>query len=282
MMKRTPQGATTAIAAALALVLLPAGSGTAHAQTPPRAAGASIVQIGADGSIKAPSEVRAGISHLTVTGSPGEALQLVEPRHSESVATLVTDYGQFADTGLPAGTEHDFRFIGGSFTGSDLYLDLAPGTYYAFDAGQSALSAAHVVTLHARGPVQRRINLPRITGSVSAVGTDRWSDRPAEIGRSGHLLFTNAATETHLVNLLQLKPGTTLAEVKATLADPDGDPSGLSTGVYAELGVLSPGGRELVSYSLPAGAYAVLDLWPDDTTGQSHSALGMVRLIHVG
>jgi hypothetical protein len=242
--------------------------------------GSDAIHIAPDGSIRAPSVMSAGVTHLTVTGAAGEALQLVAPRHGETAATLVRDYQHFAGTGLPASTERDFRFVGGSFTGTDLYLYLPAGTYYAFDAGQPTVSAEHVAVVHVRGAAAQ-VTLPSVTGSIAAIRRDTWAERPTAIGPSGHLLFANASSDTHLVNLLQLRRGTTLAQVKAALADPDADVSTLSTGVYIECGVLSPGGVELVSYTLAPGTYAVLDLWPDDRTGRPHSALGMVRLIQV-
>jgi hypothetical protein len=270
--------------AALVTALVTASANTADAAARPAAAssrGSDVIHIGADGSIRAPSVIPAGVTHLTIAGAAGEALQLVAPRHGETAATLVEDYQHFAGTGLPGTTERDFRFVGGSFTGTDLYLYLPAGTYYAFDAGQPTLSADHVAVVHVSGAVPRPVTLPRVTGSITAIRRDTWANRPAAIGPSGHLLFANASSDTHLVNLLQLRPGTTLAQVKAALADPNADVSKLSTGVYIECGVLSPGGVELVSYTLAPGTYAVLDLWPDDRTGRPHSALGMVRLIQV-
>jgi hypothetical protein len=281
---RRSGGATIVVALVIACIAAtPAQAGAQASPQPTTSPDLSrTVTIAADGAIDAPRELHAGIVHLAVTGTPGEALQLVAPRHGESAATLVADYQQFSGTGLPASTEPDFRFVGGSFVGADFYVDLRPGVYFAFDAGQSTLIGAHVATIRVvAGSVRFPIRLPGITGSITAIGADTWSAHPASVRGSGYLLFTNYSTQTHLVNLLQLTAGTSLAEVKAALANPAADVSSLSTGVYAEVGVVSPGGRELVSYSLPAGTYAVLDLWPDDATGQPHSALGMVRLISV-
>ena len=286
------RGRRAGVAIALAVASLTACNGTTHARSAPtvqpRTSAAPVpvpaitVRIGVGGAIKAPPTLHAGITHFVVTGTRGEALQLVTPRRDQSASTLVADYRQFAATDSPAGTERDFRFVGGSFTGSNAYLDLPPGVYYAFDAGQSTLTAAHVADIDVRGKIRGAVNQPGNTGAVTAIGRDMWSTTPAAISRSGYLQFTNSAHETHLANLLQLKPATTLSDVKTALSDPNADVSKLSTGIYAELGVLSPGDSELVSYRLPSGNYALLDLWPDDTTGKPQAALGMVRLIRVG
>ncbi len=272
--------ASCALLPALIVGLLAnAGTADAQAQPAPRRPNVEVV-ISADGTIQAPARISGGIVHLTVAGSPGEALELAAPRAGGSLSTLVSDYRRFSATGLPRRTEHDFRLVGGALVGADLYLDLGPGTYYAYDAAQPTLSSDRVATIVVTGhsiPAE----LPRITGTVAAIGHDRWAKFPRSIRTGGHLLFTNMGTEPHLVNLLQLRPGTTLADVQALFSQPGSDPSSISTGVYDELGVLSPGRQELVSYALPAGTYAVLDLWPDDTTGEPHSALGMVRLLRV-
>lgn len=123
--------ASCALLPALIVGLLAnAGTADAQAQPAPRRPNVEVV-ISADGTIQAPARISGGIVHLTVAGSPGEALELAAPRAGGSLSTLVSDYRRFSATGLPRRTEHDFRLVGGALVGADLYLDLGPGTYYA-------------------------------------------------------------------------------------------------------------------------------------------------------
>lgn len=263
--------------AAAAFVL--AASVLAAMQPAAQAAGGHpTAVISARGRITMPHLLTPGVVHISVRGSAGESLELLAPRHGGAAARLVSDYRVFAATGLPGKTEHDFRYIGGALVGKDFYTELTPGTYLAIDGSLSTLTAADVVTIRVRG-VGRPSTQPAISGTIAAIGSNTWSAFPTAIERRGYLYFVNASTGTHFVSLLQLKPGTTLAAVRAVLAEADPDPSTVATGVYFNTGVLSPGGQELSSYTLPAGSYAVLDLWPDDHTGRSHSSMGMVRLL---
>ena len=239
-----------------------------------------MVHLSSHGVLRGLSPTSRGLVRLRVTGAEGEALEILAPRRHATRSTLLRDYRRFGATGSPAKVERDFRFLGGGLVGADVDVRLPAGRYYAFDAGQSSLTRAHLRTIRVRAGCRsaRRAN---VDATITAIAADAWSSRPASIPRYGELRFVNASSRTHLLNLLQLTPGTTLADVEHALAQPEPDLSSISTGVYDEAGVLSPGRREIVSYQLPAGSYALLDLWPDAKTGVPGSAIGMVRLIQL-
>jgi hypothetical protein len=272
----------SAVASALAWGL----AGTAAASPTPIAARCSnpsrveMVRLSSHGALRGLRRTSRGLIRLRVAGAEGEALEVVAPRRHATRSTLLRDYRKFAATGTPAKVEHDFRFLGGGLVGADVDLRLSTGTYYAFDAGQSTLTRAHLKTMRVRRAC-RSARRAHVNATITAIAADAWSARPASIPRRGELRFVNASSRTHLLNLLQLTPGTTLADVEHALAQPQPDLSSISTGVYDEAGVVSPRQREIVSYHLPAGTYAALDLWPDAKTGAPGSAMGMVRLIQL-
>ena len=274
--------ARTLAAAAIATVLTATwtanAAATGHGPGRRNATHVITATISATGRVDLPSSVRPGDRHFRVAGASGHALELVVGKHHAGLARLVADYRQFSRTGLPVRPERDFTFVGGALTGHTVYLHLRRGTYFAFDASGTALATALVRAVHVRGR-RRPLDLPRVSARLLAIGSDRWASRPTSIPDHGYLRFVNASRETQLVNLLQLRPHTTLAQVEAVLADPAADPGSVTTGRYAETGVVSPGRSEIASYTLPAGEYALISLWPDDRTGLSHAAHGMVRLI---
>lgn len=235
--------------------------------------------IAADDSVILPAELHPGRVQLNVRGAVGEELQIVEPRHRATKADLARDVAEIGE-GKPLDLERDFVELGGALTGASFIQTLSPGTYYALDSNSPAVTTAQISTFTVHGSRQDA-PLPKITGSVTAIKEMTWSDRPASIGPAGYLNFTNASTDTHFVVLSQLRKGTTLAEVNAELKSTTTPAASVFTGTEIDSGILSPGRRELLSYALPKGVYAVLCFWPDDETGIPHSLMGMVRLIVV-
>jgi hypothetical protein len=235
--------------------------------------------ISAHGVVTMPRTIRPGRVKIAVTGHRGEELQLVKPRHGAGRTNLISDVAGIG-VGKPRALEHDFALLGGALTGASFEQTVTPGTYYVIDANLARLTKNTITEVTVAGA---RVDAaaPALTGSISAIADMSWSGKPASIAHSGYLRFRNASSSTHFLVLSQLKPHATLADVRALLTAPDADPSTVFTGIETDSGVLSPGQQETLSYSLPKGRYAVLCFWPDDQTGMSHAAMGMVRLIEL-
>jgi hypothetical protein len=235
--------------------------------------------IGSTDSVALPTTIRPGRVHIRVEGAAGEELQIVKPRHGATRVDLAHDVAEIGD-GKPQDVERDFVELGGALTGASFIQTLDPGTYYALDSNSSTVTPAQITTLTVRGTWQDAA-VPKITGSITAIKEMTWSNYPASIGPAGYLDFSNDSSGTHFVVLSQLQPGTTPAQVNAELNSTSDPATSVFTGTETDSGVLSPGQRELLSYSLPKGLYAVLCFWPDDETGIPHSLMGMVRLITI-
>jgi hypothetical protein len=268
------------LALALTAGLLAAGTGAASASP---ASPHVPVSIGADATVHAPARLAPGTVCLDVTGAPGETLQLARPRHGADSRALAADLAAYTASGLPTALEQDFLLAGGADVGATMCVLLERGTYFALDtAPETPPAAAQIATIRVDGPAHAGA-LPRVTGLITAVGAMSWAPAPARMARQGTLAFVNASSETHFVSLVRYQPGKHLADLTAVLADPDGDPSTvLDFTAHLDSGVVSAGGGQLLSYSLPAGEYAVLCFWPDLTTGVPHALMGMVRSITVG
>jgi hypothetical protein len=271
-MRRSLSTLVLSAAAAVGLVL----TGVAPADATPRAT--VHVDIAANGAVHMRHAIPAGFLKFDVDGADGHALQLARPKHHASVATLVKDSNALETSGSAKGIERHFTAIGGTETHTDLWVHLRNGLYYAFDTGGQKLTARHVVVLHV-GHGYAVADRPRVGATIRAVGEMSWARWPKHIPSHGVLAFRNESTEYHFVQLTQLKPGTTLAQVKAGLASPN-PPSFALSGSYST-GVLSPYRSQLSTYRLPEGLYALMCFWPDEH-GVPHALMGMVRLIRVG
>jgi hypothetical protein len=272
MMRRSIPALMLSAAAAVGLVL--AGAAPAQAAPSPTVQ----VDIAASGAIHMRHSLPAGYIKFDVDGADGHTLQLVKPKHHASVDQLVTDTNAFSSTGKATGLERDFTAMGGSLTQTDLWVRLPHGRYYAIDIQPTTLTKQHVVVLHV-GAGHAVADRPHVGAVITAVDEMRWAKSPKHIPSHGVLAFLNESTDYHFIVLLQVKPGTTLAEVKESLMSP-GQPSFALSGNYST-GVLSPGNAQLSTYSLPKGKYVLACFWPDEN-GVPHAAMGMLRFIHIG
>lgn len=274
-MRRSITTLVLAAAAAAGLVLT--------AAAPANAAPCATVQVDltSSGSIHMRHSIPAGYIKFDVDGPADHAFQLARPKHHASVASLVADSNALNSTGMAAGLERDFTAIGGVQAETDLWVRLPHGTYYAVDTSVQKLTTRQVVVLHVGGSYAVADH-PHVGAVIAAVGEMRWAKRPAHIPSHGVLAFLNESTDYHFVDLQQVKPGTTLAELKKALASPNqsGPPAFALAGSYST-GVLSPGHSQLSTYKVPKGLYALLCFWPDEN-GVPHALMGMVRLIRVG
>lgn len=265
------------LASVAAVGLTVATAGAANASSP-----CSTVQVdvSSSGSIALAHHLPAGFLKFDVDGATGQNIQIVQPRHHASVDTLVTDANLInGNTPNPVPIERDFTAIGGTSTGTDLFVRLKPGTYYLADTGIDTPLTADLVTVVHVGGAWVEARAPHVTGTVTAVGDMDWSKWPRTIGHAGTLRFVNASTDWHFAELVQLKPGITLKQLRDVIEN-GGDPSTLTppNPVFYDTGVVSPHHSQLSTYRLPKGHYALLCWWPDEN-GVPHAVMGMSRLI---
>lgn len=139
----------------------------------------------------------------------------------------------------------------------------APGT----SSASATAPAANALSVTARDPMRFEIHGAPQAGLVT-------------------ITFANKAHEAHEMTYQQLKPGKTLADVKAALHSPDAekeanglvvDPQGETTGPA----ILAPGRSEAVTTRIAAGHYVVLCFLPG-AHGMPHALMGMVGEFTVG
>ena len=271
---RKPVTLLLAAVAALGLTVGTAGAADASSFSP-----VVHVRVDSSGHIRLPHHLPAGLLRLDVDGAAGQNIQIVQPRHHASVSTLVHDAALIgAQNPDPVPLEHHFTAIGGTGTGTDLLVRLDPGTYYLADTAIQSTTSDLVTVVHVGGG-WTKTSTPRVTGTITAVGDMDWAKWPRTIGHEGTLKFVNASSDWHFVELLQLKPGVTYAQLKDVVEN-GGDPSTISSPTAADYstGVISPHHTQLSTYDLPKGHYALMCWWPDEN-GMPHAVMGMFRLI---
>jgi hypothetical protein len=267
---------TVVLATTAALGLSVATAGAADAS-----AGSSTldVTVSSTGTVSTAHHVHAGLVRFDLEGAAGQAVQLVRPKHGASVQTLLDD-GMALDKGDPRPVERDFAALGGApvSPGSDFWQVLRSGTYYLVDVAAQNLTPSEVAVLHVSGSTSTR-SVPKSSNEIRAINDMEWSSQPASIRNHGLLRFDNDAKDYHFIDLIQVKPGVTRAQILKILQS-NGDPSGIfvKNGGEYSTGVLSPGTSQLSTYDLPKGHYALLCFWPDDN-GVPHAVMGMVRTI---
>jgi len=115
--------------------------------------------------------------------------------------------------------------------------------------------------------------------SLSVTMRDFGFDLPASLP-AGRLVVkvTNAGPEWHELNLLQLAPGKTMADVQAFMSHPDeagGPPPAIPVGGINGLGV---GGAGYMLLDLQPGSYvAICNIPSAANQGKPHFALGMMK-----
>jgi hypothetical protein len=184
-----------------------------------------------------------------------------------------------ADAAMARAAEASLLALGGADTSpsrpTTLVVQLPPGTVYVEDL---ANGAARVATLHVgAGPGKHH---PHPDSYITADDANSIV-APATLPRTGTVKFGNIATGAdswHMLEIVRLTdPSTPKATVAQYFESEADDP--ISATDFVGSAPLSARHAQYVSYSLPAGTYAVVDYWVDRNTGHIHSADGSVAIV---
>ncbi|HYH75605.1 MAG TPA: hypothetical protein VD735_06650 [Candidatus Saccharimonadales bacterium] len=97
---------------------------------------------------------------------------------------------------------------------------------------------------------------------------------------TGALNIYNKSRELHFTRFVQVKQGTTNAQISAWLAGTGADPT-VPGGSVLSFGTLSPQRYAQLNLNVNPGTYVILDFIPDTTTGRPHALDGMFLLTTV-
>jgi len=150
------------------------------------------------------------------------------------------------------------------------------GTYYLGEL----LQRPELTAIHVAGPTATTA----LAHASLVTETDSRYRLPADLPAHGTLTIHNAGHALHRLNLIPVVQGTTRAQLGAYIRKTHGNdnappPSFALEGPQVGTADLSPGHTMQLSYSLPAGRYAVLDFDRDMKTGRPDTLEGMYAVV---
>jgi hypothetical protein len=273
----------SALAAAVTVAMLgftatPASASDSTLRVSQDAAGQVTIQQGAT--------LRAGLVNVNITSAytaaDPETFQLRNGATLSQMDVKITEAGNWqADAAKAAAAMQWFvdntTFYGGlSAVGQVSYKTVLPdGSYYAAQVNNPSATAR---TFQVAGGAHA--TLPATNQSVSMKEPDQFvvSGSGARLHR-GPLRISNESGELHFAQFVQVKPGTTDADITAWFAG--GENPTVSGGAVLNFGTQSPGRASVVDVTLPSGTYALLDYIPDTTSGMPHAFGGMHSVVTV-
>jgi hypothetical protein len=223
--------------------------------------------------------VHAGrILFRAVAGDRGHTLQLARLRNGYTLQQAGADIDKAFQGDVAAVNRVD---DGISFRGGVETHPRHPGSY------STVLTAGHYIVLDQDGDGLARLTvignqLRRAAaphhGSVTAF-TYGFGSSPGTLAANGWIRLSNHADQPHFVEFQRVKPGTTAAMVRKTLAtNPQSQPS-WALRVNFSSGVMSPRTAQVVHVALPPGRYLLMCWWPDARSGMPHALMGMWKLV---
>jgi uncharacterized cupredoxin-like copper-binding protein len=156
-------------------------------------------------------------------------------------------------------------------------VDLAPGNYALICFVDTPDKVPHFAKgmVHGFTVTGTPTNAMAPTADVNLVLNDYVFnfDKPLTAGRHT-IKVTNPAAQDHEIQLIQLAPGKTAADMQQWIAKMSGPPPGRAVGGIASM---KPGTTNYFEVDLTPGEYLAICFVPDKTDGKPHFEHGMVR-----
>jgi len=263
--------------------------------TPASAASVNKLQISQNASgqltiqqgqtLKAGPVIDAQVSSTYATADP-EIFQL---RNGATLAqvdaqiVLAGQGGQTAATAMQWFNQNTTFYGGLSAPGTvSFHLVMPAGTYYVAQMNPSgtvkpSTTAKQFVVAGRSSAIQP---ITDQTLKMNDVTTDRFIiESVSGQLHVGQVNVVNRSSEMHFARFVQVRPGTTDAQVDAWLAGGT-DPT-VPGGKVLGFGTVSSQRTALLDFGVTPGTYVVLDFIPDKVTGTPHSLQGMHLVVTV-
>lgn len=159
---------------------------------------------------------------------------------------------------------------------ASMVVDLKPGTYYINDDSADIPTDFHKVKVVARGCHH---SMPSTSATITMRNDHRFGG-DSTLPHEGSILVKNTSKdddELHFASLLRVKPGTTRQQVIDGFQAPGPPTFAMDDQVGTD--ALSPGKRQVLTYDLPKGTYALVCFFPDGADGTPHAFMGMVKIV---
>jgi hypothetical protein len=275
----------SALIALTLLAVLPGSPAARAAAAPP------VVTVTLDGThatLTSADHLRSGWTTFDVSSTSADNnLSLFVSRQAEPVAPVRASRtaGSAERARIAAAAEKSTISLGGVATsvGHDarLTVELPAGTVYLQDLAAADASKPIAVLSVAAEP--NGALLPRVDQFVTIDGHNQFLI-PRSLHRRGTLQIENIGHGRygwHDLVLQKLRKGTTRDDVVRYFQHDPGEVRSPFAAPIAGTAPLSAGHVLQISYRLPAGTYALYDIWLDRRTGRFLAGEGAVTLISV-
>jgi hypothetical protein len=161
-------------------------------------------------------------------------------------------------------------------TPASFTVNVRPGTYYLGEL----VRRPELTPIHVAGPASTAQTASH--GVVTA--TDAGYRLTATLPAHGTITIRNAGKQPHRLNLIPVKRGTTRTQLAAYIRKTGGNdnapaPTFALNGAQLGTSDISPNRQMQLTYDLPAGEYAILDLNHDMKTGRPDTLEGMYAVV---
>jgi hypothetical protein len=159
-------------------------------------------------------------------------------------------------------------------------VTFTPGTYLLGDGVGSIIGRVRTLTITGTA---NNASPPRADAAIT-MGQNRRFGGDYKLPASGTIRISNKATSVGRwceATLQRVKPGTTREDVLRLMRGQSND-LGIFVGDSLGSDTLSPGRSQRLTYTLPAGRYALVCFTADPADGVAQAAKGMVRMVQLG
>jgi hypothetical protein len=275
--------------AAVAVAALAAAAPTAASATRSSAASVRVTLAAGGPEIDGPTQWQPGAVRIAAVSSlADQELTLLHFRPGYTYADFVADGKRADGRGAAAHAAMRRVFAKTVFDGGvDLFrgqsaaftVFVRPGTYYL---GELA-SRPELTRVTVAGAAGTAAPPAAATVTIRDTGYDVAGALPA----AGTITIRNAGTQPHRLNLVPIRTGTTRTQLGAYLrssgaAENAPPPPFARSGPQLGTAAIGAGERMQLTYRLPAGEYALIDLGQDPNTGRPETLNGLYAVATLG
>jgi uncharacterized cupredoxin-like copper-binding protein len=237
-----------------------------------------VTVVANDFAFEAPTQIPAGLTRFVLKGQ-GKEIHHATIAKLEEGKTVADLQAAFKTPGPPPSW---VTFVGGPNVPdpgaeANATVDLTPGNYALICFVDTPDKVPHFAKgmVHGFTVTPSTVNALAPTADVDLVLVDYAFnlDKPLTAGRHT-IKVTNPAAQDHEIQLIQLAPGKTLADMQQWIQKMAGPPPGKAVGGIASM---KPGTTNYFDVELTPGEYVAICFVPDSKDGKPHFEHGMAR-----
>jgi uncharacterized cupredoxin-like copper-binding protein len=237
-----------------------------------------VTVVANDFTFEAPTQIPAGLTRFVLKGQ-GKEIHHATIAKLEEGKTVADLQAAFKTPGPPPSW---VTFVGGPNVPdpgaeANATVDLAPGNYALICFVDTPDKVPHFAKGMVHGftvtPSTVNAMAPTADADLALVDYAFNFDKPLTAGRHT-IKVTNPAAQDHEIQLIQLAPGKTLADMQQWIQKMAGPPPGKAVGGIASM---KPGTTNYFDVALTPGEYVAICFVPDSKDGKPHFEHGMAR-----